>query len=52
MFPVLLHRYEAQTMDAGMEPRIDVIEIIYFDRRMLRIPWIQKVSNEEVLTLG
>ena len=32
-----------------MEARIDAIKM-YFYRRMLWIPWLQKVSNEEVLT--
>ena len=49
LFTLFLYDCETWTIDAGMETKIDAIEM-YFYLRMLRIPWLQKGSNEKVLT--
>jgi hypothetical protein len=48
VFSVLLYGCESWTMDSEIEKRIDAFEM-YIYRRMLRIPWVQRVTNVEVL---
>ena len=47
--PVLLYRCEAWTIDERMKRSLETTEI-WFLRRMMRIPWTAKKTNEEVLT--
>ena len=48
VFTVLLYGAESWTLDANLEKRINAFEL-YAYRRMLRISWIQKITNETVL---
>ena len=48
IFSVLLYGCESWTLDPNTEKRIQAFEM-YLYRRLLRIPWILKVSNDEVL---
>ena len=46
--PVLVYGCESWTISGEMERRIEAAEM-WFYRRMLRISWIDRVTNEEVL---
>ena len=48
VFSILLYGCESWTLDQYIEKRIDAFEM-YIYRRLLRIPWVLKISNEEVL---
>ena len=48
VFSVLLYGCESWTLDPGIEKNIEAFEM-YIYRRMLRIPWVEKVTNMEVL---
>ena len=48
IFSVFLYGCESWTLDPVLEERMNALEL-YFYRRMLRISWVQKVTNEEVL---
>lgn len=48
VFPVLLYGCESWTMDPQTEKRIEAFEM-YIYRRMLRISWIQRITNNNVL---
>ena len=48
IFPVLLYGCESWTLDSAMENRLQAFEMWLY-RRMLRVSWIQKVTNEEIL---
>lgn len=48
VFSVLLYGCESWTMDPQTEKRIEAFEM-YTYRRILRISWMQKVTNDEVL---
>ena len=45
---VILYECDAWTINESMEKRTEAAEMRFL-RRMLRISWIEKVSNEEVL---
>ena len=47
--PVLLYGCEAWTIDERMKRSLETTEMWFF-RRMMRIPWTAKKTNEEVLT--
>ena len=47
--PVLLYGCEAWTIDERMKRSLETTEM-WFLRRMMRIPWTAKKTNEEVLT--
>ena len=44
----LLYRYEAWTIRKDLRRKLDAAEMCFI-RRMLRIPWTNKVTNEEIL---
>ena len=44
----LLYEYEAWTIRKDLRRKLDAVEM-WFVRRMLRIQWTDKVTNEEVL---
>ena len=46
--PVLLYACETWTIDTQVKKQLEATEM-WFLRRMLRIPWTDKKSNEEVL---
>ena len=46
--PVLLYGSEAWTITSDLRKRLDSCEM-WFLRRMIRIPWTDKSTNEEVL---
>lgn len=48
VFPVLLYGAEAWTLSPSLDKRIEAFEM-YIYRRMLRISWMQRVTNVEVL---
>ena len=48
IFSVLLYGCESWTLDTSMEKKIDAFEM-YIYRRILRISWVQRITNEEVL---
>lgn len=48
IFPVLLYGMEAWTLTEAMLGRIQAFEMWVY-RRMLRISWVEKVRNEEVV---
>ena len=47
--PVLLYGCEAWAIDERMKRSLETTEM-WFLRRMMRIPWTAKKTNEEVLT--
>ena len=48
VWSVLLYGSESWTIRRAMQERLQVVEM-WFLRRMLRIPWVDRVTNEEVL---
>ena len=46
VFPVVMYGYE--TINKAESQRIDVFELWYW-RRLLRVPWIAKRSNQSIL---
>lgn len=48
IFSVLLYGCESWTLDISLEKKLDAFEM-YIYRRILRISWVQRVSNVEVL---
>ena len=48
IFPVFLYGSESWTLNQTLENRINAFEM-YLYRRMLRISWMDRVTNEEVL---
>jgi len=48
VFSVLLYGCESWTLDIQTEKRIEAFEM-YIYRRMLRVSWIQRVTNNEIL---
>ena len=49
VYPVLCYGGVAWTLTADLKKRPESCEM-WFLRKMMRIPWTDKVSNEEVLT--
>ena len=48
VFPVLTYRYESWTIKKAEHQRIDVFELWCW-RRLLRVPWTTRRSNQPVL---
>ncbi len=48
VYSVLLYSFETITFSAQAIKRLEACEM-WFYRRMLRIPWVQKITNIEVL---
>ena len=48
VFPVVMYRCESQTIKKAKCQRIDVFELWYW-RRLLRVPWTARRSNESIL---
>ena len=49
IYPVLMYGSETWTLASDTKKRLESFEM-WFLRRMMKIPWTDKVSNEEVLT--
>ncbi len=48
MKSIILYGSECWTLSSEMEQRLEATEV-WFYRRMLKIPWTERVTNEEVL---
>lgn len=48
IFPILLYGCESWTLDPNTEKRLNAFEM-YLYRRMLRVSWTQRVTNDEIL---
>ena len=48
VFPVVMYRYESWTIKKAECRRIDVFELWYW-RRLLRVPWTARRSNQSIL---
>ena len=48
VFPVLMYRCESWTMNKAERQRIDAFEL-WFWRRLLRVPWTTRRSNQSIL---
>lgn len=48
VFPILLYGSESWTLDISLENKIEAFEM-YLYRRILRISWVDRVTNAEVL---
>ena len=48
VFPVVMHGCESWTIEKAERRRIDVFELWYW-RRLLRVPWTARRSNQSVL---
>ena len=48
VFPVVMHGYESWTIKKAEHRRIDAFELWYW-RRLLRVPWIARRSNQSIL---
>ena len=48
VFPVVKHGYESWTIKKAERQRIDAFEL-WFWRRLLRVPWTTKRSNQSIL---
>ena len=48
VFPVVIHGYESWTMKKGEHQRIDAFELWCW-RRLLRVPWTARRSNQSIL---
>ena len=47
-FPVVMYGCESQTMKKAERPRFDAFELWCW-RRLLRVPWTAKRSNQSIL---
>ena len=47
-FPVVVNRYESWTVKKAEHQRIDAFELWYW-RRLLRVPWTARRSNQPIL---
>ena len=48
VFPVVMYGYESWTIKKAEHRRIDAFELWYW-RRLLRVPWTAKKSNQSIL---
>ena len=48
VFPVVMYGYESWTIKKAEHRRIDVIKLWYW-RRLLRVPWTARRSNQSIL---
>ena len=48
VFPVVMYRYESWTIKKAEHQRIDVFELWCW-RRLLKVPWIARRSNQSIL---
>ena len=48
VFPVAMYVYESWTIKKAKHQKIDAFEL-WFRRRLLRVPWIARRSNQSIL---
>ena len=48
VFPIVMYRYESWTIKKAESQRIDVFELWCW-RRLLRVPWTARRSNQSIL---
>ena len=48
VFPVVMYQCESWTMKKAEHQRIDAFELWYW-RRLLRVPWTARTSNQSIL---
>ena len=48
VFPVVMYRYESWTIKKAENERIDALELWCW-RRLLRVPWTARRSNQSIL---
>ena len=48
VFPVVMNGYESWTIKKGEHQRIDAFVLLYW-RRLLRVPWTARRSNQSIL---
>ena len=48
VFPVVMYGYESWTIKKAEHGRIDAFELWYW-RRLLRVPWTARTSNQSIL---
>ena len=48
VFPVVMYRCESWTIKKAEHPRIDAFEL-WYGRRLLRVPWTARRSNQSIL---
>ena len=48
VFPVVMYRYESWTVKKAERQRIDAFELWCW-RRLLRVPWTARRSNQSIL---
>ena len=48
VFPIVLYGCESWTIKKAEHQRIDVFELWYW-RRLLRVPWTARISNQSIL---
>ena len=48
VFPVVMYECESQTIKKAEHQRIDAFELWYW-RRLLRVPWTARRSNQSIL---
>ena len=48
VFPVVMYGYESWTIKKAEHQRIDAFELWYW-RRLLRVPWTARTSNQSIL---
>ena len=49
VFPVVMYGYESWTVKKAEHQRIDAFELWCWRRRLLRIPWTARRSNQSIL---
>ena len=48
VFPIVMYGFESWTIKKAEHQRIDAFEL-WFCRRLLRVPWIARRSNQSIL---
>ena len=48
VFPVVMYGYESWTVKKAEHRKIDAFEL-YYGRRLLRVPWTARRSNQSIL---
>ena len=51
VFPVVMYEWDSWTIKKAEHQRIDAFELWYW-RRLLRVPWTAKRSNQSIIVIG
>ena len=49
VFPVVMYGCESWTVKKAERRRIDAFELLWYWRRLLRVPWTARRSNQSIL---